>query len=267
MFPILFRWGNAALQTYPFLVSIAYLVGIALWVEEGRRKNLKASTLINLSLLTGIASWIGARGLFVITQWPRFVSGEYGLLRVWEGGVVFLGGLLAAALLLWWAFPRVGISRRIGFDTLAPAVAFAHAIGRLACFANGCCHGRVCDLPWAVVYTNPLSAAEPLGVPLQPSQLYEMAGLIALGFVLLKQNRRANPRFTTTQIYLVGYGVLRFFNEFTRGDTLRGSWEGLSTSQWISLGLILTAVFLEIPRWRGHNSPHESRNREPVRTQ
>jgi phosphatidylglycerol:prolipoprotein diacylglycerol transferase len=94
-----------------------------------------------------------------------------------------------------------------------------------------------------------------------------MVGLIVLGFVLLKQNRRSSPRFTTTQIYLVGYGVLRFLNEFTRGDTLRGSWEGLSTSQWISLGLILTALLLDFTRARGHNSPHESRNREPVRTQ
>src|SRR5688572_31370960 len=61
-------------------------------------------------------------------------------------------------------------------DVFAPGLALGHAIGRLGCFAAGCCWGSECDLPWAVTFRNPDAnelTGVPLGIPLHPSQLYE----------------------------------------------------------------------------------------------
>ncbi|MBS1985720.1 MAG: prolipoprotein diacylglyceryl transferase [Bdellovibrionales bacterium] len=256
MFPILFRIGDAALYSYPLLFSLAYFVGLFVWQSEGRRYGLKGEAQVSLSLGTIFSGLLGARLLFLLTQWRSVLGGELQVWALWEGGLVFLGGFVAGFLYLLWSMPRWKIPYAVGFDTLAPALAWAHAVGRLGCFANGCCHGRRCDLPWAVTYSNPLSVARPLGTPLHPSQLYEALGLVLLGWWLMKNNRRpsSSQRWATRHLYLMGYGVLRFAVEFTRGDVLRGEWLALSTSQWISLGLIFAAVLLDLRRRPRHNS-------------
>ena len=264
MFPVLFRWGDAALFTYPVIFSLAFFVGLFVWIRETRPLGIPAEKIVNLSLGVFFSGLLGARLLFLLTQWESFLDGSRSWIALWEGGLVFLGGFIAAVGFLYWALPRARIPRRVAFETLTPAVAWAHAVGRWACFANGCCHGSVCPFPWAVTYTNPLSAARPLGTPLHPSQLYESAGLIVLGW-LTHANNQKNPterRFSSVSIYLAGYGILRFFVEFSRGDSLRGSWMNLSTSQWISLALIFAAVLLDSSGRRDHNRLHESRNRE-----
>jgi phosphatidylglycerol:prolipoprotein diacylglycerol transferase len=245
MHPVLFQWGPAALSTYTVFVSIAFFVGAGLWILQGRRLGWSIERMVHLSLVTALWGWVGARVLFVITQWERYLADPLRILRVWEGGVVFLGGFLAATAYLVWALPKQGIPRRKGLSAAAGAVAIAHAFGRLGCFFNGCCHGSRCEFPWAVTYEHPYSAAQPLGVPLHPSQLYEVLGLLILGACIMWSERRPNPKIQGWRAYLLGYGLLRFCVEFTRGDGLRGAWGGLSTSQWLSLTLFLTALILD----------------------
>ncbi len=262
MYPVLFRWGDAALFTYPVIFGIAFFVALFVWIKETRPYGVPVDKIINLCLGAFFSGLLGARALHVFVEWRAFWEGSKSWSAPWEGGVVFLGGFVAAAAFLFWRLPKSGLARRIGFDTAAPAIAWAHAVGRLACFANGCCHGKICDLPWAVTYRDPLSAARPLGVPLHPSQLYESAGLVILAVMLQHNNRKlaAARRFSSSAIYLGGYGLLRFAIEFTRGDPERGAWGGLSTSQWISLTLILGAVLLDSVARKDHNALHESRN-------
>ena len=68
-----------------------------------------------------------------------------------------------------------------------------HVTGRLGCFAAGCCYGKPTDVPWAVVFTNPLAAANvgtPLGIPLHPTQLYEAGAELLILILLLVTERR-----------------------------------------------------------------------------
>ena len=259
MHPVLFRWGEAALQTYSLMISVAYFVALGVWIFLARKRELlKAEAQINISLIACAAGWVGARGLFVAVEWEHFASGEFHLWHLWEGGVVFLGGFVTGGLTFWALLRRFGLPGKLSLETAAPALCFAHAVGRLGCFANGCCHGSVCHLPWAVTYTDPLSAA-PLLTPLHPTQLYEALGLVLLGLWLARKVLRApKTRPEVVPTYLLGYGILRFVVEFFRGDTLRGAWLGLSTSQWIALMMILTALWLDFQRARDHNLGHES---------
>lgn len=257
MFPVLFRIGNAAFYTYPLFFALAYFTGLGVWLYEGARRDFRAPSLVSLSLGAMLWGWIGARGLFVLTQ---ITDGApwIELVRFWEGGIVFFGGFLGAIAYLAWAMPKHGIARSEGFDAGAPAIAFAHAVGRIGCFANGCCHGSPCSGPLCVIYRNPLSIARPLETPLHPVQLYEAAGLVLLGFVLLRQNRRfaaGLTRHRAAHVYLALYGLLRFGLETLRGDAIRGFFGPFSTSQWIAVSCVLTGVLLDWRSARVHNPP------------
>lgn len=244
MHPILLHWGDAIVTTYSFLLGLAFMVGLLLALHETRPLHIPRDRVVGWALGAFVGGLVGARLLFVLVQWRLFQSGRFHLNALWEGGVVYYGGL-AGALVFLVASLRKEARRLEILGALAPGLAFAHAVGRLGCFFNGCCHGARCALPWAVTFTDPHSAAELLGSPVHPSQLYESFGLALLGVFLLKNARRRGSA-SNVSVYLLGYGVLRFAVEFTRGDNLRGEIGPLSTSQAISLAVIVLGLIL----WR-----------------
>ncbi len=269
MHPILFRWGDAALSTYAVLFSLAFFVGLFFWIFQIKKFSpIATDSLINIALISFGGGLVGARALFILTNWQDFANGTRSVWALWEGGMVFLGGFFGGLGAFMLALKKSKIRLSLGLATAAPALCFAHTIGRLGCLANGCCHGLPTDLPWGITFTDPLSAAHPLNIPLHPSQLYEVFGLVVLGIALLGLVRRSKDgldEWRVVALYLGGYGLLRFIVEFTRGDTLRGSWAELSTSQWIGICLFLVSgimVSLDFFTHRRHNSGHESRNRE-----
>src|SRR5260370_17129165 len=119
-------------------------------------------------------------------------------------------------------------------DVFAPGLALGHAIGRLGCFAGGWCYGKPTRLPWGVTFTTPLAekrVGTPLGVPLHPTQIYEfLVELCNFGLLvwLFRRKKFDGQIFGT---YLFVYGVARYFLEFLRGDSDRGSvFNGLMTT-------------------------------------
>jgi phosphatidylglycerol:prolipoprotein diacylglycerol transferase len=120
----------------------------------------------------------------------------------------------------------------------APAWASAQVFGRVGCFLAGCCYGKPCSLPWAVTYTDPLSAA-PLGIPLHPTQLYEAAAmaLVVVALFVLQDNKRIQPHIVF--IYAFAYAVVRPVVDFFRDNTTTSLYGDFSISQGISLLVIL----------------------------
>ncbi len=261
MLPILFMWGDGALYTYTTLFSVAILVGGWIWIRESKKLDLGVATdaMINAIIGMFLLGILGAKLLFIATNLEHYQSGLFQITKISSGGIVFYGGFLGAlaALLIW--IRRRGLSYRTTLNALAPGIAFGHAIGRLGCFAHGCCHGGICQLPWGISYQDPRALARPLGVPLHPTQLYEVLGLVAIGALCLWQNRRRKHASHAFKYYLLCYSSLRFFVEFFRADALRGAWAGLSTSQWVSIALIICCLFLDFAGPRDHNSAHENR--------
>ena len=91
-------------------------------------------------------------------------------------------------------------------DVFAPAIALGHAIGRVGCFAAGCCWGAVCRLPWAVTFRNPEAhrlVGVPLGIPLHPTQLYEAAAEAIIFVFLYRRFQRPHRAGTIIGWYLV----------------------------------------------------------------
>ena len=136
----------------------------------------------------------------------------------------------------------------------ASAMLLGQAIGRLGCFAAGCCWGKATQVPWAVTFTDVFSAravGTPMDTPLHPSQLYESfaAFLIFLFLLWLAPRKRFHGQVALAYVAL--YSAVRFGLEFLRGDPDRGAWLGgtVSTSQVIAVVLLLGVAVL-LPRVR-----------------
>ena len=130
-------------------------------------------------------------------------------------------------------------------DIVVPVIPLGHAIGRIGCLCAGCCYGRPTDSAIGVVYTQPVGGA-PTGVPLLPVPLFESAANLVIFGILMLISHKSKSRYLTTFLYCILYGITRFVLEFFRYDSIRGVTGGLSTSQWISLGLIAGALIAAV---------------------
>jgi len=165
---------------------------------------------------------------------------------------VYQGGFLFALVM---AILYMRYNRLPAFETcdvFAPGVAAGQAIGRLGCFAAGCCWGTECDRPWAVTFRNPEAhdlTNVPLGIPLHPAQLYEVAADALIFAALYWMIRRPHGPGTIIAWYLTLYSAARFAIEFFRFHE-QGLHLGLSLTQWISLGTLAAGVALLLARKR-----------------
>jgi phosphatidylglycerol:prolipoprotein diacylglycerol transferase len=261
------------LHTYGILIACGFAIGIALAFREARRRGLDGGKILDLSFWILVSGLIGSRIFYVAVNagdFARACTGDGDLtprplsaaiwdctraLHVWEGGLVFYGGFLAAgATALFfarrqrWSFWTVG-------DIFAPALAIGHAFGRLGCFAAGCCFGKACAVGarWSVSFPRDSVAFEELHSvgalapgaqvtpPLFPTQLYEAAGELLIFLVLLGVRRRpgvARTRGTLLLTYATLYGLLRFGVEMFRGDFARRYLFELATpglARWLGL--------------------------------
>jgi phosphatidylglycerol:prolipoprotein diacylglycerol transferase len=252
------------LHSYGLLIASAFLVGIWLAQREARRRGQDPERLADLAFWILVAALVGSRVYFILVNWGDYfgaramVTTPFGrmprLLALWEGGLVFYGGFIGATLTAWWYMRRAGMSFLAHADTLIPSVAFGHFLGRLGCFAAGCCWGDVAHghLPWAArfppaslayqTFANREHPAEFLApdrlttLPLHPVQLYESFGELAL-FLLLVLWVRPRKAFHGQVLasWLLAYAVLRTVVELFRGDVERGVWLGIGAGQWTSI--------------------------------
>jgi phosphatidylglycerol:prolipoprotein diacylglycerol transferase len=176
-------------------------------------------------------------------------------LETLQAGGVFYGGLLGALAVAAWYLRKTRLPALVVADAFAPAIALGHAIGRIGCFAAGCCWGTECHLPWAVTFTS-MAASQlvgvPLGLPLHPTQLYESAAEFAIFGILYWRFGRPHGRGDIISLYLMLYGAARFLVEFFRYHEQGNLWgTPLDASQWISLVLFAVgaAHFAVGKRW------------------
>jgi phosphatidylglycerol:prolipoprotein diacylglycerol transferase len=250
VFPKLFQFGDFFLPTYGVLVALAFLVGLWVTTRLARRDGMNQDFVVNLVVYCALAGLLGAKLLMFIFDWDHFSKnpGDIFSLSTLRAAGVYQGGLVLAILTAFWYVRRHGLPWLRTFDVFAPGIAIGHAIGKVGCFAAGCCWGTQCDLPWAVTFRNP-DAHNLTGVPifesLHPAQLYE-AGAEALlfGFLYWRFGRAHKPG-TIIGLYLVLSSILRFGIEFTRfHEQALPFGLPLSITQWIAIGLALAGAWI-----------------------
>jgi phosphatidylglycerol:prolipoprotein diacylglycerol transferase len=255
MHPTLFQFGSFTIYTYGVLVATGVLLGLWYARRQAKRAGLDPDKVWNLGIYMTLVALVLAKLWLVASDWPYYASHprEIFSIATYQSGGTFYGGLIGALLTiaLYTYFQRMPIL--LVFDTFAAAIPLGHSIGRLGCFAAGCCYGRPTSLPWGVTFNSPvgqLLAGTPQGVRIHPTQLYE-AGAEFLNFLFLVWlGRRQRFRGQVAGTYAVLYGIERGIIEFFRGDPGRTMMfhDSVSLMQLVSVVLILAGAFLW---WRG----------------
>ncbi len=248
MYPRLFELGPITIYSYGVLLAAAYLLGLKLAMVRGRQRGLDESRIMDLGIYIIISALVGAKLMLLVVDFRYFSTNPAELLNLLRSGGVFYGGLILAVGVAFWYLRRHRLPMWTTCDAFAPGIALGHVVGRLGCLMAGCCYGRPTDVPWAIVFTNPLAAANvgtPLDVHLHPTQLYEAgAELLILGLLLTTERKGRQFPGRTFWGYILLYGVSRFVIEFYRGDNRGMVLDLVSTSQFISLILIPLAIVM-----------------------
>lgn len=246
MHPFLHLSGTYFIPTYILIISFTYCLCLV-WahrraVQHGRSSNMT----LDISLAVMIGGFIGARFMHVLYESPEiYIETPSRIFKFWEGGFVFYGGFIGA-LIASAVFLR---SKRESFldwaDFFAPVLALGYALGRIACFMNGCCYGDLCDLPWAVEFNFP---GLPVGAR-HPTQLYATVfELGTLSVLLFFEKRRTRMSFFKNAgsiffTWLALHSMSRMIMEAFRDD-YRGPAPGLSVSTWISIIILIVCLVM-----------------------
>ncbi|MBI4870986.1 MAG: prolipoprotein diacylglyceryl transferase [Candidatus Riflebacteria bacterium] len=243
MYPVLFSIGDFDVHTFGVLLALGFIAGVYTATIQAERAGLDLDQVTNVLLLILACSIIGARAAFVAVSWQHFVANPMEVIRLHKGGLVYYGGLIGGLLagLVGTRMAHLPLGR---FADIIPAgLCIGQILGRLGCFANGCCYGAVCSVPWAVrLHSGPGAM-----VPRHPTQLYEALFLSAILAVCLWLFRRPHRPGMVMVLYLYLYGVGRYAVELFRGDDRGASpIPGLSVSQSISLGVLVLASIVHL---------------------
>ncbi|MCK9483350.1 MAG: prolipoprotein diacylglyceryl transferase [Candidatus Marinimicrobia bacterium] len=247
MYPELIHIGPVTIYTYGTMMAIGFIVSYLLLQAESKKlgdhPNL-ASDIVFWAAVGGIA---GSKLLSILENIPDFLVDPIGM--IFSGsGLVFHGGLIGGTIAVILVLRKYRKSIGVYADIIGPLLLVGQGFGRIGCFFAGCCHGKACDLPWAITFPH---ATPPADYPVHPTQLYEAFLNFGFFFILTKVIR---PRTTkvghTMAIYLMFAGVERFLIEFIRVNP-RG-WLNLSSAQFTSIGLFCAGLvvffFLSKPK-------------------
>ena len=244
MLPYLHIFG-LQIPMYGLCMAAALLSAVLISCIRARRRNRDVDRLLTIALAAIVCGIIGAKVLyFIVTySWDEIVESvkANSVSFLLDGGLVFYGGLIGgvAGAFIGAAFTRCRLSDYS--DSVVPSLPLAHAIGRMGCFCAGCCYGKVTESWIGVCFPSSVTGLA-ANVRVIPTQLIESGLNLLLFIALLIYTRKERRGFTSLFVYLIAYGVERFFLEYLRGDEIRGIFGLFSTSQWISIALIVISV-------------------------
>jgi len=233
MHPVLLQIGGFSLYSWGMMVALGFVVGIVIALFRAKKDGIPAEFVMDGAMYVIISAMIGARAFYIIGFWSEYKDNLWNIFAVWEGGMVFYGGLIFAviALFIWARSKKVPVMKFL--DLAAPSVAIGYSIGRIGCFLRGCCFGTECDLPFAVHFPESQGFVH-------PTQIYSsLAGLlIFIVLIFVRDKKRYDGQVFIWGIML--YSLYRFLIEFFRYNVLH--WGVFSPSQWISAVIFLLGM-------------------------
>jgi len=245
----IFSIGPVTVYGYGLMIAIGIMAAYLLGEYRAKRQGLDSDKVFGLVIWAVIAGALGGKILFYLTQ-IRAIIEDPSILWDFANGFVIYGALVGGitGIVLYCLIKKLNFWSY--FDLAMPSVALAQGFGRIGCFLAGCCYGMESSCPIAVVFQN--SDYAPNGVPLLPTQLIS-SGLDFLHFVILlvfaKKYKKGEGQ--VAGLYLIFYSVGRFILEFFRGDLVRGNVGVLSTSQFISIFMLVFGCVIFVLSGKG----------------
>lgn len=228
MYPVIFQFGFIQIYSYGVMLVFAFWIFVFLLTRQAPALNVRNDFFWNLSLVILLAGILSARLAYIALNLRFFLDNPQEVFMLWHGGLVWYGGFLGGLLsgIIYLKRRKMPILRTL--DMMMPYVALAQSIGRIGCFLNGCCYGRL----------------------FIPAQLFSSFGLLII-FVILRllqgrphrQARLSGRQGFILACYLIAVSLERFIEEFLRGDSPR-NFGGLTIFQVISIAVFLSGLFL-----------------------
>jgi len=236
------------IPAYFLIIAASVVVGILWFLRRAASAGLARLTAIDLCFVLLISGFLGARLLHVFYEdWTYYAASPLAALQVWNGGFVYYGGFLCALFAGAWFCSLRREPFWLWADTAALPLGLTYALGRLACFVNGCCYGYPAAVPWAVRFGEE-------GIFRHPTQLYASVWeftLIGLLWSLERLGRQRKFMFninfkrvpgTLFNLWLMGHStgrlVMEHFRDDPRGHLFFGS---VSIGTVVSLALLAGA--------------------------
>jgi len=230
--PVALSLGPLQIHWY----GLMYLFGFAaVWIlgrKRAARHGWEYVQLEDILFYGAIGVIVGGRlGYALFYDLAANLDNPLNLLKIWQGGMSFHGGLLGVLVAFWCFSKKTGKTFFEISDFIAPMVPLGLLFGRLGNFINGELWGRVSDVPWAMVFPG----AGPL--PRHPSQLYEALLEGAVLFIILWLfSSKPKPLGAISGLFLIGYGGFRFMVEFVR---IPDPQYGYLAFGWLTMGQVL----------------------------
>lgn len=241
MKPILFSLGPIHFYSFGLMIILGCAISLY-WMEfkADREGFLERRDVFPLFFITVTSGFVGARLAFIIQNYKWFLQHPHRFAAIWEGGLIFYGGLAASFLAVRiFAWVKKVSFRKLG-DIVVVYLALIHSFSRIGCFLNGCCGGRPCALPWAVQFPSSVT-------PVHPTQLYEAVFNFFLFLFLYIRYKKKVFDGQIIPLYFMGYAFGRFMIEFYRhGNPF---WLVLTYNQWVSI-LVFLIAGLTYLRWK-----------------
>lgn len=219
-----------------FYIGIFVAAAVALLICK--KKNVAWYEIAYSGVYAMIGAMLGSKLLFIAVSLKQIIEENIPLAAVIKGGFVFYGGLIGGFIGLWIYCKQYKEELAPLGEIIAVVLPLGHACGRIGCFFAGCCYGIPHDGLFSCTYSYSFGNT-PIGVPLLPVQLIEAAGLLTIFIILMLIYLKTKDKTGyVVPAYLILYPILRFTLEFFRGDVERGLFLSLSTSQWVSIGVL-----------------------------
>ena len=248
MNPILIDLGFIQIRWYAVIILIAFIFGYFIVINRCKKHMISTTKITDLCFYLIPICIIGARIYYCIFEYKYYLENILAIFKIWEGGLAIHGGVIAGIVFIYFYTKKNNINLLQILDIFAPALVLGQAIGRWGNFFNQEAFGPI------TTYT----ALKNLHIPEfikdgmfiqnnyhHPTFFYESLGcLIIFIIIICIRNLKIIKTGQITSIYLVGYGIIRFFIESLRQDSLM--FLNLKIAQIISIIMILVGICLLI---------------------
>lgn len=252
---VAFRIASLEIRWYAIFIVTGMILAVYLSAREAQKRGIDPDNIYDLAMWMLPTAVIGARIWYVIFEWHRYAANPITALDIRSGGLAIQGGIIAA-IIVGYIFSK---KRKLNFLELAdicfPYVAMAQAIGRWGNFTNNEAFGGPTDLPWALIVN---------GQKVHPTFLYESLGnLVLFAFLIYFTKKKQKYHGEVAMLYMIGYGILRFFIEGLRTDSL---WFGpIRVAQLVSVVMLICGIVGMILIHKGKISSERHRDRKSLK--
>jgi phosphatidylglycerol:prolipoprotein diacylglycerol transferase len=235
----LFDKNGIAIHWYGIIIAVGLILGVVLGVREAKRRGYRSEMVLDLLLIAIPLCIVCARLYYVIFSWNDYANNFGKVFAVWEGGLAIygavIGGVIAAFIFNRWRKVPVGEL----LDIAAPGLIIGQAIGRWGNFVNQEAFGNLVTDP--SMQSFPYSVyIDRLGEWHQATFFYESMWNLVTFAILMIFRKRIKVRGGVFALYIVFYGIGRFFIESLRTDSLMAG--DVRVSQWLSAILVVCGI-------------------------